>query len=61
MIMPDVPMPVECPKCGSENVKSKWTFNTILSWVSRILGVHTVKIFAKECGDCGHEFKIFRK
>jgi predicted nucleic-acid-binding Zn-ribbon protein len=61
MIMPNMPMPVKCPKCGSTDVNSKWTFNTILAWVSRLMDVKTVKIWDKKCRSCGEQFKIFRK
>jgi len=61
MIMRDIPMPIKCPKCSSENVKSKWTLNTILTWICRLLAVPTVKIYDKKCEACGEEFQIFRK
>jgi predicted nucleic-acid-binding Zn-ribbon protein len=61
MIMPNIPMPIKCPKCGSENVKTKWSLTTIVAWVGRILGVPTVKIFEKRCLVCGKEFQVFRK
>jgi predicted nucleic-acid-binding Zn-ribbon protein len=61
MIMPDVPMPVKCPKCGSDRVSTKWTHRTILAWVSRLMAVPTVKIFDKKCESCGEEFHVFRK
>jgi predicted nucleic-acid-binding Zn-ribbon protein len=61
MIMPNIHMPIKCPKCGSINVKSKWTLNTIVAWVGRSLGVRTVKIYDKKCEECGEEFQIFRK
>jgi transposase-like protein len=47
MIMRDIPGKVKCPACGSENVRSKLSFTTIVGWVGRILGVPTVKIFEK--------------
>jgi ribosomal protein S27E len=61
MIMPNIPGKVQCPECGSENVKSKWSITTIVAWVGRSLGVPAVKIFEKRCVECGHEFQIFRK
>jgi predicted nucleic-acid-binding Zn-ribbon protein len=61
MIMRNIPMPTKCPKCGSENVKSKLSFTNIVAWLGRILGVTTVKIFEKRCVVCGNEFQIFRK
>lgn len=61
MVMPNSPMPAKCPKCGSTNVKSKWSFNTILAFVSRLVAVRTVKIYDKKCEECGEEFQIFRK
>jgi phage FluMu protein Com len=61
MIMPNIPMPIKCPKCSSENVKSKWTLNTIVAWIGRLLGARTVKIFDKKCEECREEFQIFRK
>jgi rRNA maturation endonuclease Nob1 len=51
----------KCPECGSENVKSKLSFTTIVAWVGRILGVPTVRIFEKMCAGCGKEFQVFRK
>jgi len=61
MIMPNIPMPVKCPECGSENIATKWSLTTIVAWLSRILGVPIVKIFEKRCVQCGQEFKVFRK
>jgi len=61
MIMRDIPIPPKCPKCGSENVKTKWTLTTILAWAAKLIGTPTVKIFEKRCGDCGEEFQVFRK
>jgi predicted nucleic-acid-binding Zn-ribbon protein len=61
MIMRHIPMPVKCPKCGSENVETKWSLTSIVSWLGKLLGVSTVKIFEKRCTECGHEFQIFRK
>ncbi|MGA2404309.1 MAG: hypothetical protein ABSG91_21845 [Syntrophobacteraceae bacterium] len=61
MIIRNLPEKAQCPACGSENVKSKWSFTTIMAWVGRILGVSTVKIFEKRCGECGYEFQVFRK
>jgi predicted nucleic-acid-binding Zn-ribbon protein len=61
MIMRDIPGTPECPECGSENVRSKWSLTTIVAWVGRILGVPTVKIFEKRCLECGNEFQVFRK
>jgi predicted nucleic-acid-binding Zn-ribbon protein len=54
-------MPIKCPKCGSENVQPKWTLNTIVAWLGKLLGVRTVKIYEKRCMECGHEFQVFRK
>lgn len=61
MIMPNIPMPIKCPKCASENVGTKWSLTNIVAWVGRILGVPTVKTWEKRCSACGHEFKVFRK
>jgi predicted nucleic-acid-binding Zn-ribbon protein len=61
MIMRDIPGKAQCPECGSDNVKSKWSLTTIIGWVGRILGVQTVKIFEKRCMECGKEFQVFRK
>ena len=61
MIMRHIPMPIKCPKCGSENVKSKWSANSIKAWIGKLLGVRTVKIYEKRCSECGHEFQVFRK
>ncbi len=61
MIMQNMPMPTKCPKCGSECIGTKWTLNTIMAWVSRLMAVRTVKIFDKKCEACGEEFQIFRK
>jgi predicted nucleic-acid-binding Zn-ribbon protein len=61
MIIRNPPRKVKCPQCGSENVKYKWSLTTIVGWLGRILGVHTVKIWEKKCAECGREFKIFRK
>jgi hypothetical protein len=38
---------VKCPECGSENVQSKLSFTNIVSWVRKLLGTTTVKIFEK--------------
>ena len=61
MIMQDPRVKAQCPQCGSQNVKSKWSLTTIVSWLGRILGVPTVKIWEKRCMECGKEFQIFRK
>ena len=61
MIIQDPRIKPKCPECGSENVKSKWSFTTIVAWVGRILGVPTVKIWEKRCEECGNEFQVFRK
>ena len=61
MVIRDIPGTAKCPDCGSENVKSKLSFTTIVAWVGRILGVPTVKIYEKRCRECGHEFQVFRK
>jgi predicted nucleic-acid-binding Zn-ribbon protein len=61
MIMPNIPGPVKCPACGSENVKFKWSFTTIIAWLGKLLGVQTVKIYEKRCSECGKEFQVFRK
>ncbi len=47
MIMPNMRIPTKCPKCGSERIGTKWTLNTIVAWVSRLMAVSTVKIFDK--------------
>ena len=61
MIIRNIPGKVKCPKCGSGNLRKKWSPNTVLAWMSKLFSVPTVKIFEKRCGDCGHEFQIFRK
>jgi DNA-directed RNA polymerase subunit RPC12/RpoP len=61
MIMRQIPMPVKCPKCGSENVRSTLSFTNFIAWVGKLAGVRTVKIFEKKCMECGHEFQVFRK
>jgi len=61
MIMPNIPIPPKCPKCGGANIRSKWSLTTIVAWVGKLLGVSAVKIFDKRCGDCGEEFQVFRK
>ena len=61
MIIQDQRIKAKCPECGSENVKSKWSFTTIVAWLGRILGVPTVKIYEKRCVECGNEFRVFRK
>jgi len=61
MIIQDQRIKAKCPECGSENVKSKWSFTTIVAWLGRILGVPTVKIFKKRCLECGEEFQVFTK
>ena len=61
MVIRDIQGTVTCPDCGSENVKFKWSFTTIVTCVGKLLGVPTVKIFEKRCAECGHEFQVFRK
>jgi len=61
MIMPNIPGKAKCPKCGSENVKFKWSVTTIVAWLGKVLGVQTVRIYEKRCAECGHEFQVFRK
>jgi predicted nucleic-acid-binding Zn-ribbon protein len=61
MIIQDPRIKAKCPKCGSENVKSKLSFINIVAWMGRILGVPTVKIWEKKCEECGNEFQVFRK
>jgi predicted nucleic acid-binding Zn ribbon protein len=61
MIIRNTPGKTKCPACGSENVKSKLSFTTIVAWVVRILGVPIVKIWEKRCEECGNEFQVFRK
>jgi len=61
MIMPNIPTTVKCPKCESENVTAKWSFTSVMAWLSRLSGVRTVKIYDKNCEDCGNEFQVFRK
>jgi predicted nucleic-acid-binding Zn-ribbon protein len=56
MIMPNIQMPVKCQQCRSENVKFKWSLTTLVSWLGKLLGVQTVKIYEKECAECGREF-----
>jgi predicted nucleic-acid-binding Zn-ribbon protein len=61
MIMRDIPVKAKCPKCGSQNIETKWSLTSIVAWVGRLLGVPTVKIFENECAECGNEFQVFRK
>ncbi|MGA2224666.1 MAG: hypothetical protein ABSH41_09520 [Syntrophobacteraceae bacterium] len=61
MIMPNIPMPVKCPECGSENIETKWSLTSIVSWAGRMLGVPMVRIYEKRCSECGKEFQVFRK
>jgi len=61
MIMPNIPGKAECPECGSENVKTKWSVTTIVAWVGRLLGVPIGKIFEKRCFKSRNEFQVFRK
>jgi predicted nucleic-acid-binding Zn-ribbon protein len=61
MIMPNIPGKVKCPECGSENIATKWTSTTIVSWLGKLLGVPMVRIYEKRCSECGKEFKVFRK
>ena len=61
MIMRNIPMPIKCPKCGSERIETKWSANTIVAWLGKLLGVSMVKIYEKRCTECGHEFQVFRK
>jgi hypothetical protein len=44
MIMPNIPGKVKCPECGSENIETKWSFTTIVSWIGKLLGVPMVRI-----------------
>jgi predicted nucleic-acid-binding Zn-ribbon protein len=61
MIMPNSPGKVKCPECGSENIETKLSLTTIVAWLGKLLGVHTVEIYDKKCETCGHQFQIFRK
>jgi transcription elongation factor Elf1 len=61
MIMPNLPIPANCPVCGSENVGTKWSHSTILAWVFRLFAIPVVKMFDKRCMVCGHEFQVFLK
>jgi len=61
MIMSNIPTPIKCPKCQSENVTTKWSLTIVMAWIGRLSGVRTVKIFEKKCAECGHKFQIFRK
>jgi rRNA maturation endonuclease Nob1 len=61
MIIQDPRIKPRCPQCGSENVKSKLSFTTIVAWVGWILGVPMVRIWEKRCAECGEEFKVFGK
>jgi predicted nucleic acid-binding Zn ribbon protein len=61
MVIRNLPETVKCPECGSENVKSKLSFTTIVAWLGRLLGVPTVKIYEKRCSEFSHEFQVFRK
>jgi len=61
MVMPNIPGKVKCPECGSENIETKWSLTTIVSWLGKLLGVPMVRIYEKRCSECGKEFKVFRK
>jgi predicted nucleic-acid-binding Zn-ribbon protein len=61
MVMPSLPVKAKCPKCGSENVGTKWTLISAVAWISELLRIHTVKLYDKKCEACGNEFQIFRK
>ena len=37
MIIQDPRIMAKCSQCGSENVRSKWSFATIIAWVGRVL------------------------
>ena len=39
MIISNIPGTMKGPECGSENVKSKLSFTTIVAWVGKLLGV----------------------
>jgi hypothetical protein len=49
MIIQDPRIKVKCPECGRENVQSKLSFTTIVSWLVKLLGVPTIKIFEERC------------
>jgi hypothetical protein len=61
MIIQGPRIKAKCPACRSENVKSKLSFTNIVAWSEKIPGAPTVKIFEKDCVECGHEFQVFRK
>jgi predicted nucleic-acid-binding Zn-ribbon protein len=61
MIIQDPRIKAKCPECGSENIETKWSLATIVAWAGKLLGVPTVKIFEKQCSECGHQFQVFRK
>jgi predicted nucleic-acid-binding Zn-ribbon protein len=61
MIIRNISGRVKCPKCESENIETKWSSTTVVSWLDRILGVPMIKIFEKKCMQCGKEFQVFRK
>ena len=61
MIMPCIPIPPKCPKCGSENVKNKLSLTTAMAWLGKLSGLRVVKIWDKRCEDCGEQFQVFRK
>jgi len=61
VILPYSPIPAKCPVCGSENVRTKWFFTTILARVGGSIAVPTVKVLEKRCGDCGRQFQALRK
>lgn len=61
MIINNPPIKPTCPECGSQEVKTRLTPNTIMSWIGAVLGVGTIKIYSKRCGNCGHEFEVYRK
>jgi predicted nucleic-acid-binding Zn-ribbon protein len=61
VVMPSIQVKAKCPKCGSENLGTKWTLISAIAWISELLGIHTVKLYDKKCEACSNEFQVFRK
>jgi|GEM_PF-6158490 predicted nucleic-acid-binding Zn-ribbon protein len=61
MLMPGMPVKAKCPKCGSDNIETKWTLITASAFICELLGVRAVRTQDKECEACGSEFQIYRR
>jgi hypothetical protein len=60
VVMPNMPKMAKCPKCASEDVETRWTLMTLVSWIFMGLGSDGVRIYDKKCERCGNEFQVFR-